>query len=209
MNQNFIIGQRCQYPKKDGTGLCTRKALNGQNFCKFHLNTLRRDRGLPKLPQRVRKRKPKLPVNPYQNLLGGGLLGEGYQGVLNRYSLYEPRVVSMPAPERRRKNKKKKNEESRYIMDDFMILLLYNKICNSDSIVENVKEFNYFISYINLKYDKNFTNVNINDSIENIRNKFINICKQVGYSIKRDTDTYITHIRSENEYNRRQSTMNE
>jgi hypothetical protein len=198
MNQNFIIGQRCKYPKKDGTGLCTRKAYEEQNFCKFHLNTLRKERGLPKIPQRVKKRKPRPLVNPYQNLLS-----RGYQNVLNRYSLYEPQVFTTPAPIREKK------ENSDYLMDDFMIILLYNKICNSDSKIENVKEINYFISYVNLKYDKNFTNININDDYEKIKSLFIDICRQVGSRIKKDTSNYMTYIKSENEYNKRQSMMDE
>ena len=60
MSQNFITFPRCQYPKKDGTGLCSRRALQNQYYCKQHLNIIRKNQGLPKIPtrQRLKKQQP-------------------------------------------------------------------------------------------------------------------------------------------------------
>jgi len=57
--QQFIYFQRCQFPKKNSKGLCSRPALNNLPFCKQHANIILQSQGLPKIPTRIRKKNKK------------------------------------------------------------------------------------------------------------------------------------------------------
>ena len=62
--QQFEYFIRCQFPKKNGQGLCTRKAIDGSQFCKQHTNLLRERQGMPRIPFR-QKQQAQQPLNPF------------------------------------------------------------------------------------------------------------------------------------------------
>ncbi len=66
--QQFEYFRRCQFPKKNGQGLCTRKAIDGSQFCKQHTNLIRQQNGAPKIPYRSKQRAQQ-PLDPFMNVM--------------------------------------------------------------------------------------------------------------------------------------------